>query len=173
MSFCFAVCNAKLYLHHVCVHVQTGSIKEIELKLGVLKNDRLAERLSKLNELDALPLGIKDVQGLDDGFRISETLKSHEAVWHETCFDMCNADTISRAVKRKNTDVLHKEIVEHSPVKEIMRRSIEIEDISTNRCFFCNEIECGCHRVKTLSIDDTIRHIATELQDSHFLTKLT
>ena len=32
MSFCFAVCNAKLYLPHVFVHVQTGSIKEIELK---------------------------------------------------------------------------------------------------------------------------------------------
>ena len=31
MSFCFAVCNAKLYFPYVCVHVQTGSIKDIEL----------------------------------------------------------------------------------------------------------------------------------------------
>jgi len=79
--------------------------------------DRLEERQHKLNDLDSLPLGINNLERLDDGVGIAETFRLHKARWHKTCFDMCNEAKISRALKRTLTE--HESSDEGSPVKKI------------------------------------------------------
>ena len=64
----------------------------------------LADNLPKFQEFGKLPIQVL-LSLLDEGGGIEETLRSHQASWHKSCFNKCNSAKLTRAQKRKHAEV--------------------------------------------------------------------
>lgn len=64
----------------------------------------LAENLPKFEEVGQLPIQVP-LSCLDEGSRIEETLRFHQASWHKSCFNKCSSAKLTRAQKRKHAEV--------------------------------------------------------------------
>ena len=71
-----------------------------------------------------------DIQRLDDGSGIEETVKKNETIWHKTCRAKYSKSRFERLLKQQSKDE-----VQHCV------RSHQREKISTNSdvCFFCDK----------------------------------
>lgn len=103
----------------------------------------LAEILPKFEEIGELPIQVP-LSSLDDGRGIEETLRSHRASWHKTCFNRCSNEKLIRAQKRKreessdNSD--NETSIPHSPVKTRASKGIPVNSgDGIRQCFFCEE----------------------------------
>lgn len=63
----------------------------------------LAEILPKFAEIGEVPIQVP-LSGLDEGKGIEETLRSHRASWHKSCFNSCSNEKLIRAQKRKHEE---------------------------------------------------------------------
>ena len=97
--------------------------------------DRLGDRLVRLNDLNAIPPSFRNIERLNHGNGISNTLKENGAVWHKTCFDMCSEAKIDRARKRKlkNSDSNN---ADPCSVKKWLRKSFLDDGYKTSGWFF-------------------------------------
>ena len=131
--------------------------------------------LSSLCELNELPLNI-DVSRLEDGDGIQETLRARNAKWHKACRVLCNAGQVERVRKRQ---CKARQELPQSPVKQHLRSAStpptpkEIKHTHQPACFFCDETTGYFHKAETISLDNRVRHIATELRDTKLLAKLS
>ena len=131
--------------------------------------------LSSLCELNDLPLNIH-VSRLDDGGGIQETRLARKAKWHEACYVLCNAEQLESARKRQRKA---RQEVPQSPLKPHLRSAStpptpkEIKHTHQPACFFCDETTGDFHKAETISLDNRVRHLATELRDTKMLAKLS
>ena len=99
-------------------------------------------------------------RGRKEGRGVKETLRTHQASWHKSCFNKCSSAKLCRAQKRKNAESSgdpDEESSTHpaSPVKSrraslgTAARPVTRDD--TNRCFFCEETG-RVIRLSTLSL---------------------
>ena len=134
----------------------------------------LAQNLKDLNELNSLPLQI-NLDRLDDGTGIEETLLRHKAQYHKTCYVNCNREKVERIQKKlakSDQDQAEKE----SPLKAKLRGAFRASDESqsTGRCFFCDKaLGDKFHTAATSKLDHNVRQMATDLRDSRLLAKLS
>jgi len=135
--------------------------------------ETLEENLKALDHLNSLPLSIS-ISRLDDGTGIEATLRSHNAKWHKSCYDMCNKKNIDRVRKRKSKEQCPE--ANMSPLKCRLRAAFPSTSTETELpvCFFCdNMVEQDYHKVATKNLDTNIRTMATELNDTLLLAKLS
>lgn len=131
----------------------------------------LAHNLKEFHEIGRVPLDI-NIQCLNDGTGIENTLLANKAVWHKNCWLMCSNMKLQRAKKRKQVE-------EHettSPVKtrSNLRCSSAAVPEKEEICFFCEKASSQepLHSASTKNIDVTVRECATELRDTKLLAKL-
>lgn len=129
--------------------------------------ETLAQNIAAFHDLGCVPLNI-NVSRLDDGSGIQETLTSHNASWHKSCYNQFNNLKLQRAQKRKSSDFSE----EISPVKTRSVQGVKQKTASCSICFFCDETGGTLHRASTIDIDRKVRLYATELQDTKLLAKL-
>lgn len=135
----------------------------------------LAEHLSSLHELNSVPLNI-NVSRLDDGDGMEETLVTHRAKWHKTCYVLCNATKVERARKRRE-NISHE--LPKSRLKQHLRSAscpscpMETETGNVQACFFCEDTTGYLHTAETISLDTSVRKKAQELRDTKILAKLS
>ena len=107
----------------------------------------LANNLPKFEEFGQLPIQVP-LSVLDEGGGIEETLRSHQASWHKSCFNKCSSAKMTRAQKRKHAEVSEDDSDEEtstqaSPIKTRLAflgtaaKSSTRED--RKQCFFCEE----------------------------------
>ena len=126
----------------------------------------LARNILAFHELGKIPLNI-NISRLDDVSGIQETLKSHKASYHKSCYNKLSNLKLQRAQKRKTEEVSE----EISPVKMRSVQSVKPKPASTSVCFFCDSSGGDLHRASTIDIDKKVRWYATELQDTKLLAK--
>ena len=82
---------------------------------------KLSQNLRKFNRL-----GIKteELDRLDDGRGLEETLKANEAAYHRSCYLKYNDDKVKRAAKRKSQELAQS----LSPVKTRAVRGVVCKD---------------------------------------------
>ena len=107
----------------------------------------LANNLPKFEELGQLPIQVP-LSLLDEGRGIKETLTSHQASWHKSCFNKCSSAKLTRAHKRKHAEVSEDDSddetsTQPSPIKTRNASLGTAAKSSTRddrkRCFFCEE----------------------------------
>lgn len=106
----------------------------------------MAENIKKFHEMNQLPFSV-NVEQLDEGHGMEQTLLLHNAVVHKSCRATINTRILERAVKRKceTEDTA-------CPVKT--RRQFVSTDDSKSVCFFCDEKggSSGLHRASTAEL---------------------
>jgi hypothetical protein len=139
--------------------------------------DTLAKNLKDLHDLNSLPMNI-DLGRLDDGIGLEETLLSHQAKYHKTCYVNCNREKVERIQKKiAKAEALASEKL--SPIKGKLRGaypcSTSLSDDQQGRwCFFCDKpIGDEYHTAMTPKLDSNVRKMATEMRDSKLLAKLS
>lgn len=95
-------------------------------------------------------------------------LVANRAVWHKQCrlkFSNSKLERLVTSRKRKRED---------SSDNDQKRKSRRCSVLSNNVCIFCGEIgNEDLHQVATLEVDQNVRMMATELQDTNFLATLS
>ena len=64
----------------------------------------LSDNLPKFEEFSQVPIQMP-LSLLDEGKGREETLRSHQASWHKSCFNKCSSAKLTRAQKRKHAEV--------------------------------------------------------------------
>ena len=132
----------------------------------------LAENLLLFNELGMVPFAI-NLEQLNDGSGVDNTLLKNKASWHKSCKDKVNSTKLKRAQKRREQG---EDATSHSPVKT-RRTSLAGEgrlNENESKCFFCNDVAgpSGLHKTSTFEIDRSVRESAIKLKDTDLLAKL-
>jgi hypothetical protein len=131
--------------------------------------ETLAQNLPRFEEIGCMPINIS-LSHLDDRHGIEETLKSHRASWHKSCFNKCASLKLQRAQKRKSGESV--EVT--SPVKTRSTFGTTAGDGSecSTICFFCDKTGGAMHKASTFDVDRNVRWCATQLQDRKLMSKL-
>ena len=107
---------------------------------------------------------------LDEGLGIAETLQSHSAMYHKSC----NLKYTSSKVQRLQKRLLVTSDAATSPKKTKSQLNVstcqQVQGIS--KCFFCGEPGGQLHKASTTDIDTHVRESATKLNDSGLLATL-
>ena len=129
--------------------------------------------LRRLSEIDAVPFKL-DINSLDDGHGIKETLLEHEAKWHKKCGLMVNNLKVEREYLKRKRDEPE---VTGNKVFTRMDGSGDgpNRDAHRDTCYFCSEgNESGdLHSFSCLPTDYAIRRYAILLEDKQLIAKLS
>src|SRR6218665_1164611 len=111
---------------------------------------------------------------LNDGSGIGNTLRENRGRWHRSCRDALNSTKLERARKRKLEEVIDatdnntvEQSVEQQAVSRSCTRAFSLHSASTldNKCFFCescNNTE-KLWQVRTFGVDSRVRECASVL----------
>ena len=129
----------------------------------------LVENLNQFKGLSIVPMDL-DVEKLDEGIGIQETLMIHSAKWHKTCSLKFNKQALQR-VSRKQT----KQRSQNAGTSGVQTRSAFSHTIALDLCFFCNEPAgtTNLHEASTHKLDMKVRRCALQLEDRKLLGKLS
>ena len=142
---------------------------------GVYKSgyDSLEENILKFHKLNALPFKL-DINRINDGSGISQTLKSNNAFWHTNCnLAFCDYK-LERAQKRENKrNIKNKDTDCPSPVKT-RRLCNPMPANNKETCFFCEEydVDKNLFKAATKDITKNVYKCAKQLCDRKLLAKL-
>ena len=132
----------------------------------------LAENLLLFNELRMVPFAV-NLEQLNDGSGVENTLLKNKASWHKLCKDKVNSTKLKRAQKRREQE---EDATSYSPVKT---RRISLAgggrlNENESKCFFCNDVAgpSGLHKASTFEIDGSVKESAIKLKDTDLLAKL-
>ena len=130
-----------------------------------------AQNVERFQDLNSLPVQF-DIQGLDDGTGIADTLLSHRASWHDSCRTKFNSTQLKRAEKRKSACDDELAI---DRAKKSTRKCTLVGCEAPDVCFFCDEHIPGetLHDASTFKLDARVRECALKLQDTTLLAKLS
>lgn len=130
----------------------------------------LVENLIKFKELDCLPFNL---DRLDDGDGIENTLKQNNACVHKLCKLEYGKSRLQRAEKRKSVESGYSDGAQKS--SKYTRQSRSSTAGSKTNCFFCDEDDSSepLHEACTFGMDAHVRKCAIELNDKQMLAKLS
>lgn len=117
-------------------------------------------------ELDALPVNVSFIEF--DYVGQAETFMAHKASWHRSCHQKFNSSKLERERKKKRKrDELENE-KKDDKVPRPKRRSSD-----SSVCIFCAELtQEKLHEFSTLGTDESLKQMATEMQDTEILSKI-
>lgn len=129
-----------------------------------------ARNVKTFQDLNLMPT-LFNIDQLDNGSGMEETLLKHRASWHKSCRDLFGNTKLERAQKRKQSDVSEPA----SPVKARRSSSSCLPGPSKEKCFFCDETDSSSslHAASTLGVDNKVRECALLLNDGELLAKLS
>ena len=129
----------------------------------------LAENLNQFKDLGIVPMDL-DVEKLDKGIGIQETLMIHSAKWHKTCSLKFNKQALQR-VSRKQT----KQKSQNVGTSGVQTRSAFSHTTALYLRFFCNEPAgtTNLHKASTHKLDMKVQRCALQLEDRKLLAKLS
>ena len=136
--------------------------------------DYITKHLLEFAEYASIPMGI-NLQRLDDGSGLLQSLRSHCAKYHKNCYLMVTATQLSRTKKRLGKSPDTDPTVTPSPKKTRSVMDTSPPDPSPSGvfpCFFCEEPDGKLHSVSGPGIDESVRACATRLCDTKLLAKL-
>lgn len=152
-SLC-AICQSTLSEPIKCPLDSLQEGKGVESYKSFLKN------VSQFREYNSMPVEVKF--GSEENV---ETFVKNRAVWHKTCHIKFSNSKLERvlAKKRKSEEV--------SDDDRRKSKRIQLPDLK-EVCIFCGKDDGDLHQVTTLGVDENVRMMATELQDTVLLAKL-
>lgn len=126
-----------------------------------------SENILKFHEIGGLPLAL-DIQRLDEGPGIAETLLSNEAKWHKTCLLKFSSMRLERVSKRTMEDA-------DTPCSSKKYTGQAGTSKINELCFFCDENTTSdtLHDASTFDLDSRARQCALKLQDERIIAKLS
>ncbi len=144
--------------------------KSKHIDIGIDKGyATLSANILQFSELNEFPMPI-NLERLDEGNGLEETMMSNKAMWHKSCSNKFNVTKLLRAQKRKCATEDRE--LESIAARKYPRRSVTIKDV----CFFCSETgsesEPFCEAA-TLQLDSHVRKCVHDLQDESLLAKLS
>ena len=133
----------------------------------------IAAHLRRFGELGLLPRTLQ-LDRLDDGDGIEETLTKHKASWHPSCRARYNTTKLKRAEKRP----IESDISKHDSSSEKRTRAqTDISDFHRQEtCFFCgkgSDDSKKLHKAATFQVDQQVRRAAAVVKDTELLAKLS
>ena len=135
--------------------------------------------LQEFLKIDILLVNL-NVNFLNEGKGIEQTLKDHQALWHKTCRDLFNNTKVQRAQKRASDKGEQEPNLRQeergSPIKA--RRSscaAQSEYLDMNECLFCDKPDkpSNLRSASMLEIDQKVRECAVLLNDGKLIAKLS
>ncbi|VDI22412.1 Hypothetical predicted protein [Mytilus galloprovincialis] len=165
-----------------CIFCQTDSLDTLQCPASARQNDTsagyktLSENLEQFNEINSLPSWL-DLNKLNDGSGIQNTLIKSNAKWHKKCRLKFNTTELKRAQKRQ-----HRSISDDGQASLLQeaRKSTRLSlpckiGLKDYVCFFCDSIEEDemLREAATYGIDNRVRECAQKLQDTALLAKLS
>jgi len=156
-----------------CIICQKPAIENLQCPANSKRTDSgagyksFAENIKEFDSLGILPNNL-NIELLDDGSGIIQTLISHKASWHKYCRDLFSNTKLKRAKKRC---LITSEA--DSPIKA-RRTSIKDTGIKEH-CFFCDEADTSSnlHKAETFQVDKKVRDCAVLLNDGQLIAKLS
>ena len=132
--------------------------------------DVLERKILEFQKLNALPNNL-DINRINDGSGISQTLQKNNAGWHKNCYLAYSEVKLERAKEKKRT--IEEDGTDcPSPVKT--RRDISpLPTTNKNICFFCEKPGENLIKAETPNIDKRVRSYAEGLGDRKLIAKLS
>src|SRR6218665_2357236 len=174
----------------LCVICQKTSHKQalvcpVESKLRKTGDGYLTleSDLLGFESVNALPSTV-NLNLLNDGSGIGNTLRENRGRWHKSCRDALNSTKLERARKRKLEEIIDatenntvQQSVEQQAISRSCTRAFSLHSAFTfdDKCFFCescNDTE-KLWQVRTFSVDSHVRECASVQNDVHLLSKLS
>jgi hypothetical protein len=148
---------------------QLASCPANSFRTGTSGYETFATNALEFETLGEIPLDV-DLERLNDGEGIQQTLEKHKAWWHKSCYNRFGSYHLTRVRKRKSDE--DTELEECSPVKT--RTSIGAFPQIVVVCFLCGEQggKDGLHIALTKDITVNVRKAATALRDRPLLAKI-
>ena len=169
----------------LCIICQSNTAERLQCPSNTKRKDAGAGYSSSVNNLqeflkiDMLPVNL-NVNFLNEGKGIEQTLKDHQALWHKTCRDLFNNTKVRLAQKRASDKGQQEPNLRQeergSPIKA--RRSscaAQSEYLDMNGCLFCDKLDkpSNLRSASTLEIDRKVRECAVLLNDGKLIAKLS
>eukprot|EP00112_Aurelia_sp_Birch-Aquarium-sp1_P024416 Seg771.7 transcript_id=Seg771.7/GoldUCD/mRNA.D3Y31 product="hypothetical protein" protein_id=Seg771.7/GoldUCD/D3Y31 len=133
----------------------------------------IAAHLCRFKELGLLPRTLQ-LERLDDGGGIEETLTKQKASWHPSCRAQYNTTKLKRAEKRSiKSDIYN---CDSSSEKRTRAQTEIYHDHNQETCFFCGkegDDSKKLHKAATFQIDQQVRRAAALVKDTELLGKLS
>ena len=127
----------------------------------------IASNLLEFKGLGCVPMNV-NLDRLDEGYGIAETLSSHSAVYHKSCYLRFTSSKLERAQKKRASGMSATSISKKTRSMLNTSNPCQQEPI----CFFCNKSSGQLHKASTKEIDAHVRECAIKLNDDSLLAKL-
>ena len=92
-------------------------------------------------------------------------LVQNQAAWHKSCHNKFNNDKVKRAVRKRDRNETTENV--GSGLKHNRRESMD-----KMACSFCKQENGHLHGFRTLEVDQSVRQMATELQDTNLIARM-
>jgi len=89
----------------------------------------------------------------------------NQGVWHRSCHLKFNKERLKRASKKRSKS--DNAISDNDGMKRYKRCAVD-----KMSCLFCQRKDEPLHEFRTLDADETVRHLATELQETELIARL-
>ena len=99
-----------------------------------------------------------------DEMTVDKLVRNHGA-WHNSCYIKFNKLKLDRATKKRERDAFS----ESSTTEQKRPRRQSVDNLT---CLFCQQGTGQVHEITTLGADETIRQMATELQETHLMARI-
>ena len=124
---------------------------------------RFLETVAEFRNLESLSVSVKFNDEYD-----AEMFIKNQAKWHKTCHLKFVSSKLLQLQKRKSS--LEPGSVQQQRKSKRQRTS---HNSDQNSCMFCSEISGTLHNCTTMKLDQDIRRMATDLQDSLLLARIS
>ena len=132
--------------------------------------NKLATNIVDFQKLCALPLPI-NVERLDNGRGIEQSLIDNDAWYHRSCYLLFNITKLNRA--KLQFESRGRKQSESDEATRCKRKHVDMKDLI---CFICElkqSSDSYLHYVETLYFCEQIKELATELNDTSLLKKVS
>ena len=118
--------------------------------------------VEEFQKINAMPVNLK----ISADLLVVESLVANRAKWHKSCYLKFNSTKLQRA--QKSIQGKKRALDSHVEQRRSKRRSC-----SKSACIFCDVDSGQLHNCSTMELDKELREMATELQDSLLLSKIS
>lgn len=152
-----------------CVICQQKTSEDLKCPLdGPGSGDKTAPYKTFLTSVDAFRKIDRLPQKLcfSEGVTVKDFVE-HRAKWHKSCCRKFAKDKLHRAERKRELNTDNPD----SATDEKRRK--DRQTLAKSSCIFCGKEEGHLHEFRTLDADENIRRMATDLQDTALLAKIS
>ena len=117
------------------------------------------QNVSRLRTLNCLPRPI-----LFDEDTTADDFTQNQAKWHKTCYNYFGKAHVGRAERKRDAE-------DASSSTGVCPKQAR-QTLPKTACIFCTKTEGNLHEVSTFGTDESVRQMATDLEDTVLLSRL-